>query len=148
MKIFKWNSMVNSFVMRIRRLSSNLGPCWLIFSRVMPLWHKKIPIIFTFRSLSPLQIDVFNWNMVYRCVTRIRSLSSNFGCSRRIFGRVMPLGLEIPIIFSFRSFLITITNEIQCTINVSPEYAGSEFEFCYGWILLGRVLPLGLKKLN
>ena len=51
----------------------------IIFSRVMPLRLRKIPLIFSFRSLSPLQIDVLNWNLVYRCVTRIRMLSSNLG---------------------------------------------------------------------
>ena len=45
--------------------------------RVMPLGLRKIPLIFSFRSLSPLQIDILNWNSVYRCVMRKRRLSSN-----------------------------------------------------------------------
>ena len=57
--------------MRIRRLSSNLGPVETqvefefgsgrkIFGRVMPLGLRKIPIIFSFCSLFPLQIDNLN----------------------------------------------------------------------------------------
>ena len=53
-----------------------IGSGRIIFGRVMPL---GLPLIFTFRSLSPLQIDIFNWNLVYRCVMRICRLSSNFG---------------------------------------------------------------------
>ena len=47
----------------------------LIFGRVMPLGLRKIPLIFSFRSLSPLQTDILNENLVYRCVMRIRRLS-------------------------------------------------------------------------
>ena len=31
----------------------------IIFGGVMPLGLRKIPLIFNFRSLSPLQIDIF-----------------------------------------------------------------------------------------
>ena len=51
----------------------------ITFGRVMPLGLRKIPLIFSFRTLSPLQIDILNWNLVYRCVMRIRRLSSNLG---------------------------------------------------------------------
>ena len=53
------------------------GSGQIIFSRVMPLGLRKIPLIFSFRSLSPLQIYILNWNSVYRCVVRICRLSSN-----------------------------------------------------------------------
>ena len=49
------------------------------FGRVMPLGLRNIPFIFSFRSLSPLQIDILNWKLVYRCVTRIRRLTLNLG---------------------------------------------------------------------
>ena len=32
----------------------------IIFGRVMPLGLRKIPLIFSFRSLSPLQMDILN----------------------------------------------------------------------------------------
>ena len=32
----------------------------IILDRVMPLGLRKIPLIFSFRSLSPLQIDILN----------------------------------------------------------------------------------------
>ena len=47
------------------------------FQQSYALGLRKIPLIFSFRSLSPLQIDIFNWNVVYRSVRRIRRLSSN-----------------------------------------------------------------------
>ena len=50
----------------------DFGSGRIIFSRVMPLGLRKIPLIFSFRSLSPLQIDILNWNSEYRCVKRIR----------------------------------------------------------------------------
>ena len=40
----------------------------IFFGRVMPLGLRKIPLIFSLRSLSPLQIDILNGNWVYRCV--------------------------------------------------------------------------------
>ena len=51
----------------------------IIFGRVMPLGLRKIPLIFSFCSLSPLQIDILNLNSGYRCVMRIRRLSLNLG---------------------------------------------------------------------
>ena len=51
----------------------------IIFGRVMPLGLKKIPLIFSFRSLSPLLIDILNSNSVNRCVKRISRLSLNLG---------------------------------------------------------------------
>ena len=101
---------------------------WIIFGRVMPLGLIKIQLIISSRSLSPLLIDILNWNSEYRCVKRIRKVEFEFGSSRIIFGRIMPLGLrKIPIIchnntqvkfrcgsiFSFRSLsplLIDILN--------------------------------------
>ena len=88
----------------------------IIFGRVMPLGLTKNPLIFSFRSWSPLQIDILNRNLVYRCVTEnkivYRSLickentqvEFEFASGRIILGRVMPLGLrKIQLIFSFRS---------------------------------------------
>ena len=40
--------------------SGNFGSPGKIFDRVMPLGLRKIPLIFSFRSLSPLQIDILN----------------------------------------------------------------------------------------
>ena len=57
----------------------DFGSGRIIFGRVMPLGLRKIPLIFSFRSLSPLQIDILNWNSVYRCVMRIRRLSLILG---------------------------------------------------------------------
>ena len=51
----------------------------ILFGRVMPLGLRKIPLIFSFRSLSPLQINILSGSSVYRCVTRIRRLSLNLG---------------------------------------------------------------------
>ena len=90
----------------------------IIVGRVMPLGLRKISIIFSFRSLSTLQIDILNWNLVHENT----QVEFDNGADRIIFGREMPLGLKkIPLIFSFR--LLTFWIEI-CFIDVSWEYAG------------------------
>ena len=54
-----------------------------------------------------------------------------FGSGRIIFGRVMPLGLKIPLIFSFRSF-----SPLQIDIEIGS-----------GRIIFGTVMPLALRKI-
>ena len=56
----------------------------IIFGRVMPLWLRKIALTFSFRSLSPLQFDIWNdiWYIDLSCeyagLVRILVLSNNF----------------------------------------------------------------------
>ena len=66
----------------------------IIFGRVMPLGLRKIPLLFIFRLISPLQIDIFNSNSVYRCVMRIRRLSLNLGLVELFLAELCPLHLE------------------------------------------------------
>ena len=77
----------------------------IFFGIVIPLWLRKMHFIFSFRSLSPLQIDILNWNSLYICVCHNNTkIEFECGSGQIIFGIVMPLRLgKIPLIFSFRS---------------------------------------------
>ena len=79
MEIFKWNLVHYKVCHENTQVEFEVGSGRKIFGRVMPLGLRKIPLIFSFRSLSPLQIDILNWNSVYRFVRRIHRLSSKLG---------------------------------------------------------------------
>ena len=125
----------------------------IIFGRVMPFGLRKIPIIFSFCSLFPLQIDIFNSNSVYRCVARYRMIclvlrkyvglvEFKFCSCWIIFSRVISLVLK-----QFKQFLVathylchswTFSIEIG-NVHVSQKYTGqlqiwfylNYFQQCY-----------------
>ena len=81
--------------MRIRRFQFEFGSSRIIFSRVAHLGLRKVPLIFSFRSLSPLQIELQCGT--YMCHENTQ-VEFEFGSGQIIFGTVMPLGLrKIPI---------------------------------------------------
>ena len=65
----------------------------LIFVRVMPLGLRKIPLIFSFRSLSPFKNWHFELKFLCRFFTRIRRLSSTLGLVEQFSAELCPLDL-------------------------------------------------------
>ena len=81
------------------------GSSGIIFGRDMPLGLRKIPIIFSFCSLSPSQIDILNCNLIHKCVMIICRSSLNLVMAKEFSAELWPLDLnfnnfQIPLIIS------------------------------------------------
>ena len=95
-----WVAKLRDFHILFKEISSNVT-LWDLYA---PMGHIVLAlsvllsfclIVYSFRSIPLSYMYIFKWNLVHRCVMRVRI--------RLILGRVMPLGLERKNQISFHS---------------------------------------------
>ena len=118
----------------------------IIFGRVMPPGLRKIPLNFSFRSLSLLYIDIFNWNSNYRCVMRKDMSSLNLVLVDYFLAELCPLDLKtIQIIYGCLSLSLSIwTFQLKLRRKMCLNNTEVKFKYCCSQIIFNNGMALAV----